>query len=72
MKEQNDISLETKNEIPESAVIIAIIPCPLITSANINPEDIQMFSLKGILFTILVMEKMCPRACSVLKHRTGI
>ena len=30
-----------------------------------------MFSLKGILFTILVMEKMCPRACSVLKHRTG-
>ena len=60
-----------KNNIPESAVITTIIPCPQITSANMNPEEIQIFSLNGILFTALVMEKMCPRACSVLKHGRG-
>ena len=49
-------------------MIITIIPCPDITSANMNPEEIQMSSLKGILFSVLVIEKMCPRACSVLKY----
>ena len=55
------------NTIPESAVIITIIPCPQMNSANINPEEIQISSLNVPLFIEVVIAKICPRVCSALK-----
>ena len=55
---------------PDSAVIITIIPCPHIISANMNPEEIQISSLNVPLLKDVVIAKICPRVCSVLKHVT--
>ena len=56
-----------KSTIPDRAVIITIIPWPHINSANMNPEEIQISSLKVPLLTEDVMAKTCPKVCSVLK-----
>ena len=48
-------------------MIVTIIPWPHINSASINPEEMQISSLKVPLFIEVVMAKICPRVCSVLE-----
>ena len=59
-----------RHNTPDNAVIITIIPCPQIISANMNPDEIQISSLKVPLLKDVVIAKICPRVCSVLKYAT--
>ena len=52
--------------LPDSAVTMIIIPWLHTTSANMNPEEMQMSSLNVPLFNAVVTAKMWPSSCSVL------
>ena len=53
--------------VPDSAVVPTITPWLPINSANINPTEMQMSSLKVALLTDEVIANTCPRVCSVLE-----
>ena len=52
---------------PDSAVVPTMTPWLPISSASINPTEMQISSLNVALLTEDVIAKTCPRVCAVLK-----